>query len=316
MGILKTAVAERNLQHKRAFTLELLEKIANKKHPKLVTLEEDIYNYAIDESASLSADKSASLSADKSADKSDDKSEDEYKIVDIYTYNSTLLDVVKYFNIPVSDNEYVVDLYLHGNYKLTDIIGKHIPLYSIKMRYTYLSLFYAFLWNANEKYKCCEKDNVFYKAYLIELYCLKHAIEISKTTNNLHTLCVTWNTTFKSIYEERCAIIARSLDIDSDMYQYPCMALFIQSVLKGDIAALKVGKMSYQEICPDAYSAETKELETRSLQKIVEKTSRMFACPACKKRNITYREDQRRSLDEASGYACKCMDCGIEFYKR
>ena len=278
------------LAHKRKFSITLLERAAGRKHLKLIVLEEHIYQKSVDGV--------------------------EYLIVDIQTYNTLLSQVLRYLTVLTNDDEYVIDLYLNGEYSVDDVMNKRIVLYQIFPRQTYLSLFYAFLWTANKHLNLCDMDSIFHKAYVIELSCLKHAIEISKNTNNLHTLCITWDTTFKSIYEERCAIIARSLDIESDMYQHDCMNVFIKSVLTGTLPLAKIGKMSYLEICPDAYKAETKELETRSSQKIVEKTSRMFACPACKKRNVTYREDQRRSLDEASGFACKCIDCGLEFYKR
>jgi DNA-directed RNA polymerase subunit M/transcription elongation factor TFIIS len=56
----------------------------------------------------------------------------------------------------------------------------------------------------------------------------------------------------------------------------------------------------------------------RAEQKVAEKESNLFRCPHCGMRRCTYLEVQRRSLDEAPDYLCRCLNpqCGRRFTGR
>ena len=58
-----------------------------------------------------------------------------------------------------------------------------------------------------------------------------------------------------------------------------------------------------------AIAAERAEIASRSAQRIIEKESALFRCPHCGARRCSYIEVQRRSLDEAPDYICKCLAC-------
>jgi DNA-directed RNA polymerase subunit M/transcription elongation factor TFIIS len=77
-----------------------------------------------------------------------------------------------------------------------------------------------------------------------------------------------------------------------------------------------LGDMTEKELCPQATAAERAEIAKRSEQKVAEKESNLFRCPHCGARRCTYREVQRRSLDEAPDYLCYCLSCNRRFTGR
>jgi DNA-directed RNA polymerase subunit M/transcription elongation factor TFIIS len=74
-----------------------------------------------------------------------------------------------------------------------------------------------------------------------------------------------------------------------------------------------LGAMSAAELCPRAGQAERDEVRRRLDQKVCEKTSALFACPRCHKRNHTYRQVQIGSGDEPSTFMCTCKECGNNY---
>jgi hypothetical protein len=74
-----------------------------------------------------------------------------------------------------------------------------------------------------------------------------------------------------------------------------------------------LGGMSASELCPLAGKSERDTVNKRINQKIAEKTSALFACPRCHKRNHTYRQVQIGAGDEPSTFMCTCKECGENY---
>lgn len=120
---------------------------------------------------------------------------------------------------------------------------------------------------------------------------------------------------FVDIYSTRCGTIAALLDPDSASCQEYGPVL-VGRLLSGELSPDQLGDMTEKELCPQATAAERAEIERRSGQTIQEKESIMFRCPHCGVRRCTYREVQRRSLDEAPDYLCHCLNCDRDFTGR
>ena len=149
-------------------------------------------------------------------------------------------------------------------------------------------------------------------AKYIEIGCYIAAINISKQTSSITTACRKWDTNFKSIYEERCALILTILDMqESNAVAERLIELYNDANISG---IYEVCCKSCQELCPEIYQQEKDMLDIRKSQKIMEKTSNLFKCPKCHTRKTKYVEQQRRALDEASGFQCTCENCHYEFY--
>ena len=72
-------------------------------------------------------------------------------------------------------------------------------------------------------------------------------------------------------------------------------------------------KKPVAELCPQATAVERAEIQKRAVQKVEEKVSELFRCPHCGARRSTYREVQRRGLDEPPDYLCFCQACKRRF---
>lgn len=216
-----------------------------------------------------------------------------YNDLFVYVY-SHLLDDVE-FDMFLINRNYTVEYLLSGGsylYLGADYTYSRRPENNNSVRAIYHRLFKSML-----------IGQPLFLAKYVESGCYYGAIEISKQTCNISTMCRKWDTNFKYIYEERCAVVLGVLETNPLLFDNLDIDQIYETCCK-----------PCQILCPEVYKNELDILNIRRSQKIVEKTSNLFKCPACHGRSIVYREDQRRSLDEASGFQCKCKNCGKEFY--
>jgi DNA-directed RNA polymerase subunit M/transcription elongation factor TFIIS len=156
----------------------------------------------------------------------------------------------------------------------------------------------------------------------IETSCYNAVVKISKDINESSQ----WESEhFIDIYSTRCGTINSLLDCDSlTCRQYgnnlvQQIAKFIGGAtdkLQNSLDPTTVGELTANELCPAACATERAEINKRLEQKIERKISKLFKCHHCGARECTYREVQRRALDEAPDYICVCLKCGRGFQGR
>jgi len=105
-------------------------------------------------------------------------------------------------------------------------------------------------------------------------------------------------------YASRVGTVAENLDGDGVGSQYLGEAL-----AAGRVQPDVVGRMSAYELCPDATRELRADLDHRSHKRVVPRSSRMYQCPRCKKRECTYQERQLARADEASSLVIGCLVC-------
>lgn len=107
----------------------------------------------------------------------------------------------------------------------------------------------------------------------------------------------------------------------NNIYDNPIVAgaklLFVKDKLTPDVIdRYNNGSLTVGEICNLSvyeYDHVEKARRVRALNTVahsVEKGLNMYTCPACKKKNHTMNEKQKRALDEAVTIQCVCLECG------
>lgn len=120
---------------------------------------------------------------------------------------------------------------------------------------------------------------------------------------------------FVNIYSACCSHVASNLDPTGSV---------ARSVSEGKPWALdqlasgvwppeSLGMKTAAELCPQADQAERDRVMHRLKQRVDEKTSALFRCPRCHKRNHTYRLVQIGAGDEPSTFMCTCKECGQNY---
>jgi len=119
---------------------------------------------------------------------------------------------------------------------------------------------------------------------------------------------------FVNVYSARCGLVSSNIDpggsvvksIEGGTWALDCLAS--KKWLPQDL-----GTMTATQLCPMAGKAERDKITHRLQQHIEEKTSSLFACPHCHKRNHTYRQVQIGAGDEPSTFMCTCKECGQNY---
>lgn len=155
-----------------------------------------------------------------------------------------------------------------------------------------------------------DRENVLLIAAQIETSCYKAVIITSKSAEDPYRRH--WDSApFVMLYSNRCATVNSHIDPEGSVCRsYGCE--LIDRMIAGAVPPDDIGFMSAAEMCPNATKVEKLEIEIRSQQHVQEKWSDLFSCPKCKKRQCTYAEKQKRSLDEPATILCRCV-CGHKF---
>lgn len=150
-------------------------------------------------------------------------------------------------------------------------------------------------------------------ARTIDMSCYNAAVQASRDSEQ--PLLRQWTSQpFVEIYSTRCGVISSHLNPDSSVCR-AYGATLLPRLYAGDILPAALGYMKEPELCPQATANERAEIARRLVQKVEEKSSKLFKCPHCEKRNCKWTEVQKRSLDEAADYNCICLEkgCGHSF---
>lgn len=111
---------------------------------------------------------------------------------------------------------------------------------------------------------------------------------------------------FQEMYSH--SIYEKSIDLNVEHNQW-----FIYQVLDGKIPASRVGEQTPESMNPDANRLIMEEMEIRRAQQIKSKTSAMYECEKCGKRDGIVTTHQARSADEAKDVYVECQFCGHHF---
>lgn len=204
--------------------------------------------------------------------------------------------------------------YLRGTIEARELIEKYGAEVPKDHRDETRRMFIEILMKANETY-ANDAELATKTGKSIESACLTAAVAECKKAEK--PLLRRWDSPeFLDTYSTRCGTIAGLLDPDSLGNRAYQTANLVGRILSGDLTTQQLGGMRPLELCPEATASEREEIRIRTGQKVVQKESTLFACPFCGKRSCTYKEVQRRALDEAPDYDCKCLKCGRDFRGR
>ena len=159
-----------------------------------------------------------------------------------------------------------------------------------------------------------DRERTLATATAIEVSCYNAAVRVSKDSEDPPRRH--WGSLdFVDIYSTRCGTVSALLDSRSSTCR-AYGATLVPKLLEGAVPPESLGAMPTNELCPQATAAERAELAMRAVQKVDMKESALFLCPHCDQRRCTYQEVQRRSLDEAPDYLCRCLNCNRRFTGR
>lgn len=149
----------------------------------------------------------------------------------------------------------------------------------------------------------------------IERGCYNAAIR--QCTNSDDSYQRHWdNEMFVNVYSGRCGLVSANIDPSGAVAQSVGGAWALDRLAAGDWQPEALGAMTETELCPQAGKADRDAVAHRLNQKVDEKTSTLFACPRCHKRNHTYRQVQIGAGDEPSTFMCTCKECGENYEGR
>lgn len=140
----------------------------------------------------------------------------------------------------------------------------------------------------------------------IELSCY------NQTINKSDELLIyqSWdNEKFVYLYYLTCNKITKNLDPDSEVQSN----YLINKILNNEIDLSKIGSMTSDELSPDKSQNIKDVLNLRNNQEIKVKTSTLYTCRNCKKKEVSIREYQGRSLDEGSNLSLTCLFCNYNW---
>jgi DNA-directed RNA polymerase subunit M/transcription elongation factor TFIIS len=158
-----------------------------------------------------------------------------------------------------------------------------------------------------------DRDLALRHAKQIEQSCFNEVIRICKASNTIYARC--WESeSFVNLYSIRCGAVNAHLRAAGSVDKKYTTQL-VRRLYAGELPPGALGTMSERDLCPEAAQAERDEIDMRNRQKLVKKTSTLYKCPSCGKRETEYEESQTRSLDEGSTITCICMNptCGCVF---
>lgn len=117
------------------------------------------------------------------------------------------------------------------------------------------------------------------------------------------------NEKFTYLYYLNCNKITKNLDIESEVNSN----YLINKILQNDLDINNIASMSSDQLCPDKSQNIKETINLRNNQQIKFKTSTLYQCRNCKKREVKIQEYQGRSLDEGSNLSLTCVFCNFNW---
>jgi DNA-directed RNA polymerase subunit RPC12/RpoP len=141
----------------------------------------------------------------------------------------------------------------------------------------------------------------------IEESCYHHAVEIAKAEVMSPSFL---NPAFETLYRTKIMRITKNLDINSEVGDEH-LAL---GLLGGIIDPRGVSKLDNKDLSPSRNMKLLEEHSSRLNQKISVKTSTLYRCRQCTRKETTVRSAQMRSLDEGETLIISCTWCGYKWF--
>lgn len=139
----------------------------------------------------------------------------------------------------------------------------------------------------------------------IEKGCLKNTLKKANETN----INKRWeNPAFRLMYSSTVSDLAEALDVTQNTYLMP-------KVLSGEILAIDLGSMDPLELC-STHADLAKKVDERKQAGVSVKTTTLYACPSCNKKEAFMQELQLRAGDENKDTQLFCMFCSYEWLER
>jgi DNA-directed RNA polymerase subunit M/transcription elongation factor TFIIS len=128
-----------------------------------------------------------------------------------------------------------------------------------------------------------------------------------KKSNEL-LIYISWeNTKFNYQYQLFCNKITKNLDCESEVNS----EYLINKIINNEINISNIANMTSDTLCPDKSDLIKQSIQIRNAQKLNYKTSSLYQCRNCKKRSVTIKTVQLRSLDEGNSLSLTCMFCNF-----
>lgn len=115
---------------------------------------------------------------------------------------------------------------------------------------------------------------------------------------------------FEHLYRTRIMRITKNLDHESEVGD----EYLATGLLGGTIDPTTVSKLDNKELSPQSNQKFFNELNQRLNQKVSVKTSTLYRCRQCGKKETTIRSAQMRSLDEGETLIITCTWCGYKWF--
>lgn len=134
-----------------------------------------------------------------------------------------------------------------------------------------------------------------------------HAVEVAEN----EVLPVDFdNPAFNHLYRTKLMRITKHLDISSEVGDDHLASMLLDS----KIDPLKVSKLANEDLSPCHNNQLIETLNTRRNQCTTLKTSTLYRCKKCNKKETTVRSVQMRSLDEGESIVVNCVFCGYKWF--
>ncbi len=141
----------------------------------------------------------------------------------------------------------------------------------------------------------------------IEKSCYDHAVEIA----DYELLAPDFGVmAFEHLYRTRIMRITKNIDINSEVGdEHLATCLF-----EGSIDPVGISKLDNKDLSPHHNMKLLEELNIRLNQKVTLKTSTLYRCRQCGRKETTVRSAQMRSLDEGETIIISCVFCGYKWF--
>lgn len=115
---------------------------------------------------------------------------------------------------------------------------------------------------------------------------------------------------FERLYRTRVMRITKNLDINSEVGDEHLAT----GLLEGTIDPTTVSKLENKDLSPLHNDKLLEALSTRLNQTVTVKTSTLYRCRQCGRKETTVRSAQMRALDEGETIIITCVFCGYRWF--
>jgi DNA-directed RNA polymerase subunit M/transcription elongation factor TFIIS len=158
----------------------------------------------------------------------------------------------------------------------------------------------------NKKFKLKHKQIQSSIIINIELSCYNQTI----TKADELLIYQSWdNDKFTYLYYLNCNKITKNLDIESEVNS----SYLINKILQNSININNIASMTSEELCPNKSQNIKDTINKRNNQEIKPKTSTLYTCKNCKRKEVSIHQIQIKALDEGTNLSLTCQFCNYRW---